>query len=552
VIAGAAAAAIALTGGSGFARRPVIASGTVFEDRAGSGKRRLGDRGIGNVMVSNGREVVRTDEDGQWRLPVADGDHLFLIKPPHWATPTDAGGIPRFSYLHQPSGSPGRHPGHHPGVTPTGPLAASIDFPLVRREEGAAFEAILLSDTQPENEMELAYLREDVIAGLIGTRAAFGINHGDVVADDLSLYPRYLQLLGTTGIPWHHCPGNHDINSDATDDMDSRETWKRVFGPRHYAFQHAEATFILLDNVHYAGYNPGTEHSGRYWGRIGESQLHFVRSVLAHVPHEHLVVVSMHIPLINHQDSSNPADNTLDRRALLQLLSSRPHTLSLSGHMHTTEHHYLGAAEGFVGAAPHHHHVLTAACGSWWCGSRDWRDIPRADSVDGTPNGGHLLSVDGHHYTTRFMPAAGKSSAQLRVMIDGPCRRTREHAAALDAGLASRVPVDALEGCEIIANVFDGGPRTRVSCQVAGVDSSPRPMQWVSARDPFVVAQLQRTGAVRKPWVKPVSSSHLWTVPLPAGLTPGAHRVTVRAADEYGRQHTAHIILEVTAPARHS
>ena len=62
-------------------------------------------------------------------------------------------------------------------------------------------------------------------------------------------YPRYLKILGAGGIPWHHCPGNHDIDKGAASDQASRDTWRRTFGPRHYAFQYAEATFIILDNV---------------------------------------------------------------------------------------------------------------------------------------------------------------------------------------------------------------------------------------------------------------------------------------------------------------
>ena len=116
-----------------------------------------------------------------------------------------------------------------------------------------------------------------------------------------------------------------------------------MFGPRHYAFQYAGATFIMLDNVYYFGHNPGAPNSGRYCGLIGEQQLQFMRNVLANVPPEQLAVLSMHIPLVNYQDSSSAADNTIDRRALLELLSSRPHTVSFSGHMHLTEHHYLGA-----------------------------------------------------------------------------------------------------------------------------------------------------------------------------------------------------------------
>ena len=537
LMVGGGATALALAGGTGFARRPNVASGTVFEDRSGTGKRQPTDRGIAGVLVSNGRDVTVTDADGRWRLSVADGDSLFVIKPSHWATPVRACGVPHFSYEHAPQGSPPDH--RYPGIDPTGELPTSVDFALVRREESARFDAILLSDTQPENDVELGYLRDEVMAGLIGSPAAFAINHGDVVADDLSLYPRYLQLTGATGITWHHCPGNHDANTDAADDGSSRETWKRFFGPRHYAFQYAETTFVLLDNVYHFGRGMSS-NGASYVGRVGEHQLRFVRNLLAHINREQLVVVSMHIPLVSHQDSSSPSDCTIDRRALLELLSGHRHTVSFAGHMHTTQHHYLGSEEGFAGPDPHHHHVLTAASGSWWCGPRDRNGTPCADSIDGTPNGFHLLSVEGNNYTTRLVPAFSKSSSQIRVMVDGPHRRIAAHR-------QSSMPIRLVDDCEIIANVFDGGPRTSCTCEIIGSGTGPLPMHRTLARDPFINELFARQGAVRKPWVEAASSTHLWKTPVPAGLKSGAYSVRVRAVDEYGRQHVANTVLEIAA-----
>ncbi len=353
-----------------------------------------------------------------------------------------------------------------------------------------------------------------------------------------SLYARYLQIIGATGIPWHHCPGNHDINYEARDDRSSRDTWKRVFGPRHYAFQHGGATFILLDNVHYAGHNPGKPHSGRYSGRIGAEQLQFVRNVLAHLPREQLVVLSMHIPLLTYQNADNPADNTADRDALLALLAGRPHTVSFSGHMHLTEHHYLGPQA-------HHHHVLAAASGGWWGGPPDRRGIPLADCPDGAPNGYHVLEVDGAHYATRFVPAAGKAQGRIRAVIDGPSRR-RLRNAACDWG--ALVCADEVAACELVVNVFDGGPRTRVACEIAGQAPSMT-LERKATADPVVAELFARRPELQSPWVKAVASSHVWKAPLPPQLQPGIHRLTVRATDEYGRQLATHLMLEVTARA---
>ena len=519
----------------------VVARGFVFEDRSGSKCRQPNDPGIPGVMVSNGRDIVLTEQDGGWRLPVASGDSLFVIKPPHWATPLGPGGIPRFSYLHQPDGTPAPLQLRHAGVAPTGPLPFTVDFPLRRQREPQRFDALLLADTQPANATELGYVRDEVLAGVLDTGAAFAIHHGDVMGDDLSLYSRYVSNLGATGIPWHHCPGNHDMNLDSPDACFAFETWKRVFGPPHYAFQHAGATFILLNNVE-------PQAGGRgYRGRIGERQLRFVANVLRHVPQDHLVVVCMHIPLVNFEDPINPADTTADRRALLELLARRPHTVSFAGHSHTTEHHYLGRTEGFDGEAPHHHHILTAACGSWWSGPRDHRGIPVAESRDGTPKGFHVLSVDGNRYSTRLVPLGRAPKTQMRILVDGPALGAAANTPNRAPVTRCELPVEAVAtgAARIVVDLFDGGPRSRVSYEIEGQALSPVAMEQVRMCDPFIVELFARNKATCKPWVEPAHSSHIWAAPLPASLRPGAHRIIARAWGEYGDLHVAHAVLEI-------
>ena len=516
---------LTLSGGLGVAA-PVVASGTVFHDRRGTGTRLPGDPGIAGVMVSNGRDVVLSDSEGRWRLPLTPGDAVFLIKPPHWATPIGAGGVPCISERRDLTD------GARDGQAPT------IDFALTRAREDVRFEAVLMADTQPANAAELGYLCDDIISPVAGSGAAFGINHGDVVFDDLSLYPRYLKILGASGIPWHHCPGNHDIDKGAASDEASRETWRRTFGPRHYAFQYAEAIFIILDNVYYHGHNPGHADSGGYHGLIGAKQLQFVRNVLARVQRDRLVVLSMHIPLMNYQNATAAADTTVDRQALLALLSGRPHTVSFAGHMHLTEHHYFGAEAGFRGAAPHHHHVLTAASGGWWSGAKDARGIPTADAEDGSPNGYHMLSVDGAKYDTRFVPAAGKPGARLRASIERPASSTLR--------TVPLSPADGKHG-ELVVNVFDGGPATRVRYSIAGVTSEPRPMQRVASPDPHVARVFAQHRELQKPWMRALSSSHIWRAPLPSPLEPGVYCASIEADDEYGRPLRTHVLFEVMA-----
>lgn len=520
-----------------------IATGCVFDDSEGDGVRSAGARGIAGIMVSNGRDVCLTDAEGRWQLTVEDGDCVFVVKPSGWAPPRRDRAIPRFSYVHRRDGSPSQPPRRFAGVSPTGALPASIDFPLRRSAEQSRFDVVMIADTQPADQQELSYVRDAVLAGVAETGAAFAIHHGDVTGDDLSLFDRYLRLLSVTGMDWHHCPGNHDMNLDCPDGSSAFETWKRVFGPPHYAFQHGQATFILLNNVEYFGARAKSARGGRgYRGRIGEAQLAFVANVLRHTPEDHLVVVSMHVPLVNFEDPQNPADTTVDRRALMALLSGRRHTVSFSGHSHTTEHHYLGADEGFARDVPHHHHVLTAACGSWWSGPPDHRGIPVSLSRDGSPKGFHVLSIDGNRYATCFVAAdVDQPLAQLRLLVG--C--TAEAGASWQLG--SRVRAADLARGALFVDVFDGGPRTEVTIEIDGVTPQPVAMRRIEACNPYVVDFFSKHAGSCKPWVEAARSSHLWSLPLMHGLPPGAYRVRASAIDAYGAEHAAQLILEVTA-----
>ncbi|ACL58265.1 calcineurin-like phosphoesterase C-terminal domain-containing protein [Methylobacterium nodulans] len=526
-------------------------TGVVYEDRSGRGRRGPDDAGLPDVLVSNGREVVRTDAQGRYTLPVSDETAIFVIKPTGYALPRDADNIPRFAYLHHPAGTPAALNLRFPGIAPTGPLPASVDFGLTRAEESADFDVILFTDPQPESHAELSYVRDTAVTRAMGLKAAFGMTTGDVLFDDLSLYARQNRIVGRIGLPWFHIGGNHDLNFEAPDARHSRETFKRIYGAPYYALNHGGVLFLMLDNVHYLGAATGSaSRGGRYEGRIGEAQFAFVEAVLRETPRDRLVVVAMHIPLATDLGPDDPVISTVDRAALLRLLAGRP-CLSVAGHTHTTEHHYLDAAgrPGAPGPEAHHHHVLTAVSGSWWSGPPDRRGIATADSRDGTPHGFHVLSIrGGRDYTTRYVPASEDAGRQMRIVLESQFRGA-DLAGLPDTRLnelfGSPIPAESVGTTDLVVNLFDGGPKSRVRYRINGGAA----IEMVRTRrpDPFVAALYARFAATKKSWVKAEPSSHIWTARLPRDLAPGTHRIGVEAADEYGRLHEDGIVLEVLA-----
>jgi hypothetical protein len=550
VMAGAAGGmALAALPGVAFAQSaPATVSGIVFEDRDGSGARGQANPGLANVLVSNGRDVAVTDADGRYSLLLPDEATIFVIKPRGFTPPVDAAtGLPRFYRHHRPDGSPAALNLAFEGIAPTGPMPASLDFPLKAQDEPSAFEVALISDPQPENEAEVDFIREDVMEALSATRAKFAINAGDIAFDDLSLYPRINGLFGSTGLTWWTVGGNHDLNFEAPDRTYSRETFRRVFGPNYYAFFYGPTLFLMLDDVDYLGPDPSKPlGSGKYVGRLDDPQLDFVRAVLDRTPPETLVVVVMHIPIRTFLDDQ-AYQNLQNRDALFRLLEGRKPCVSFAGHTHTTEHHYFGAADGWRGAEPHHHHILTTVSGSWWSGPLDHRGVASADSRDGSPNGFHILSIDGTAYSTRFVPAKEPNGRQMRISI-----LSRAHGVTKESDLQFRqprtlgspVPQAALHASTLVANVFDGGERTKVSMRIG--DRAPVGMMRENRPDPFVQEVFSRNAERTKPWVKAENASHVWTARLPADLKVGAYPILVEATGEYGQSLKGRALLEVT------
>jgi hypothetical protein len=213
-----AAAAIVVAAGPVMAAAANTISGVVYENRSGGTRRAAGDPGIAGVLVSNGRDVVKTDVAGRYTLPIDEESIIFVIKPTGYAVPVDEQMLPRFYYIHQPAGSPQSLKLRYRGIEPTGALPDSVDFALKKVDEPQKFEVLLFTDPQPESAAEVDFIRDDVVAGLIGNHAAgFGITCGDIMFDDLSLYPRLNGIIGQIGVPWYNIGGNHDLNFEAPD-----------------------------------------------------------------------------------------------------------------------------------------------------------------------------------------------------------------------------------------------------------------------------------------------------------------------------------------------
>lgn len=508
-----------------------IVSGVVYEDKNKNGNFDRKEKGIRGVTVSNGEAVIPTDKKGRYRIELNNGDTLFISKPPGFSIPLDKNNLPQFFFNNSPGGTPEDLGFRYPGLKPSGELNNNINFPLYKRKESRNYDVILISDPQTARDEELDYLRDRIVAELVGSKAVFGITAGDIVHDDLSLYPRYAEIMSRVGIPWFNVPGNHDVNYLSPDDSRSLDTYRRHFGPAYYSFNWGKAHYVILDSIIYGGTDPEKRDGmGEYITKLDEKQLKWLEADLSFVPKNRLIVLIMHAP-IRPYGPDDPEQGLTNRRELFDLLSGFNNVFAIAGHMHSTQHVYFDNTDGYQGMKPLHQHVITTASGSWWSGIKDAAGVPHSLQVDGTPKGYHILHVSGSKYSMSYKAAGKPDDYQMRIMLEKQSGKE----------LVSKLSLSEIDDTELLVNLFDGGAKSTVSYSIDNGAFSPlRPDQRI---DLFTFNSFKDLDTFISGREFP--SSHIWSGSLDDKIDPGIHTITVEAVDEYGRRHTGRKIFEV-------
>lgn len=508
------------------------AATVVFEDRDGDSVRDPGEPGLPDVRVSDGRMIATTDAQGRFRLPAgADPRTVFVIKPAGFAFARREDGLPDFwRNLHATPG-----PSLKYGGLPTSTACADFGlirqpFPLQRRK---GLQVLVFADPQPKSGIDVGYYARDLIdplarettpllhdaQGQFASAAGdLGLTLGDIVHDDLSLYPQINRATARLGVPWLYAPGNHDLDFDAASDEDALLTFRHHYGPDTLAWEEPEANFVMLDDVVYL---PGQKPA--YIGGLREDQFAFLERYLAGADRSRLLVVGVHIPLFEPHGRDTFRD--ADRARLFALLRDFPKVVLLSAHNHTQRHVFHDADSGWHGAAPLHEYNVGAASGAFWSGVKDGAGIPDAGMADGTPNGHARLVVDAKGgYRLSWHSARGQGDDRIGLHAPKVLRQ------------------GAYPAFGVYANVYMGRDDTRVEYRIDG--GAWKPMQQVPQPDPRLLAENARDddtarlrGYDRSPEAEP--SAHLWRGTLATDLAAGEHEVEVRAFDAWQGEQRA-------------
>lgn len=449
------------------------------------GRVHVDGRGVANVRVSDGVSIVRSDRDGRYTLLADPLQPFVMISTPAGHEPArNAAGTMRF---YAPLGSAAEQ---------------TVDFSLRRTPNDAHHALLLLADPQTRDARDMRLLHEETVPSVrrtvqaLGDRPVVGVACGDIMYDNLALYPEYERAVTDMGVPFYQVIGNHDLDFAARTSEAAATTFNRHFGPTWYSFDRGAVHYVVLDDVLW--------HGAGYIGYIGDRQLAWLEADLAGLERGATVVVMLHIPALSTLEyrlgRRSPAvgNSLMNRERLYQLLAPYRGYV-LSGHMHELEH----VDEGGVT-----HVVNGAVCGGWWSGPICY---------DGTPNGYTVFDVRDSEVRWHYQATGLAPDHQLRLYPRG---------------------ADPAAPDEVVANVWAWNPSWTITWSEDG--ASRGLMARRTGRDPLSVALHDGPDkpAVNS-WVDPVPTAHLFY----ARPSPGARQLIVEARDPWGRVYAERLSL---------
>ena len=456
-----------------FSLMLAMATGAVAKDV--TGKVYCNDKGLANVVVTDGTNFTTTDKNGVYKFNANDdADFIYIVTPSGYVA-SYSSGTPCFYKT---------------------PNAKSLDFELYEFSvPQGRYTLFAIGDTQPGNDHCYERMEKEAFPDLKkygkkyiknGTPVA-GILLGDMVWDNLDTYGRYKNNLKELGYPVYPVIGNHDHEKMFCDDERSELTYKQNFGPNYYAFNMGKDYYIVLDNIDYKG-------NKTYDERLDDEQLEWVKNYTRYIPKGSHVFVAMHAPAYTYS-----VDKKLEGADRLMDILKDYEVSILSGHSHI--HSNLKLRDNV------REHMVGSIGGAWWLWNSQY-------CMDGTPMGYQVFESSPQGLQWHFKSLHHNADYQMKVFNTGTV-----------VGHAD----------EVCVKVWNYDENWKVEWYEDGVKKGA--MKQFSTLDPdykgYVDSQYAQ-GKKKLTWRFPMQNPHFFS----ARPSKDAKVVKIVVTDRFGNQYT--------------
>mgnify|MGYP000784599580 FL=1 len=395
-------------GGTGSNGGNATVTGTVVDQRG---------LPVEGVVVSDGLLTTLTDESGYYALESDLSKRRFVqvTIPAAYEIPVK-NGIPQFWRR-----------------IPEGATEFEADFTLQARRKAASRYTVLMTADPQIRSRSARYdnfafhsidMYEDMCRDLretaasITDRPVYGISLGDLVHNDMSLYPTYCAGIADFDFPVFSVIGNHDHVQNAATDREAVKKFEEYLGPTCYSVELGELHFIFLDNIVMKNNTLDPNNVGAYSDGLSDEAYSWLCNDLKYVDKDRTVMLCAHSSMFRKPDSE-PADRDRHGPDYASRLAQYRCVHSWAGHSHINFNYAYSAEEPAPKFPNVESHILARSTGALW--------LNESMSSDGTPRGYMVVEVDGEAVSWYYKPYSYENdvpsgldrSHQIRVYAPG-------------------------------------------------------------------------------------------------------------------------------------
>ena len=447
-------------------------------------------RPVKDVVVSDGYDVTKTDEDGIYQLASEKKHKYVFISIPSGYTVKLSGSQPVFF----------QHLVNSPSVK------ERVDFTLYEDTDQTKHTMVVMGDIHlASRNNDLAQFQNFVndLNTYMSSNSSvkfYGLTLGDLAWDQYWIsngydLTHYLKDIAKVNAPVFNTIGNHDHEQNAAGDFSTVAVYKQVVCPTYYSFNIGKIHYVSIDDIECT--NNGTG-SRTYNTKVVNEVLDWLAKDIAMIGNDTPVVISMHSPVYN-ETGTNRLTNS---PRMLEILDGRM-THIMSGHTHIMYN---------VEKDDHFEHNAGAVCATWWWTGKESPGIHM--STDGTPGGYLLFNVDGTQFSWQYK-ATGKSlSHQFRTFDRNQIHITAEKyvPSATEQYAADFIKMagdysKASSANEVLINVWNYDPQWKVEVTENG---TPLTVSKVTMKDPLhmISYPAKRWNANKEPTFETGNTTH--------------------------------------------
>lgn len=493
--------------------------------------------GLADVVVSDGVEVVKTDEYGVYQFKSAKKWGYVFISIPKGYEVGSEGVLPQF----------------HATLTEKADKAERHDFNLVKVNQ-EKYRVYFLGDmhladrTNDLNQFDNCM--KEVKADIMGDDVkSYVITLGDMTWDlywysRKYYFPQYLKSVNyyfknaAKQVQFFHTIGNHDHDMCKDGDFNTVVEYVKDIAPTYYSFNIGDVHYIVLDDILCT--NVGGAASAKperaYKSEVTDEQLKWLAKDLSYVSKTTPVIVTSHAPVYAKETKKNVNDYYLNNSATLVSKFKGYKVDFVTGHTHVLYNVDKKSSEG-IGI---YEHNAGAVCASWWWSGYLTPGIHIC--TDGAPGGYSVWDITGTDKKWRYKGTGRDENEQFRSYdLNNVWFTVEKDAPKVPAALKSDFEkyTDAYpknSKNEVLINIWNWDPNWKIEIKENGKTLS---CTRVKGYDPLHIAALTakrfNNSAIKEvPAFITKENYHMFKVKASSPTST----IDIKVTDEFGNVYT--------------